>query len=380
MIFNYTQPAEDAVDEAETGLKSALAVKIFGNDLPVLEEKARQVKRIISGVPGIVHVTIVQELGQPSLTIVPDRAKIARYGLNVADINTLIETAMGGKAATQVIQGERQFDLIVRMQEPFRKDMNAIRNLLITTPDGQHLPLSQFATIQVENGASFIYRESNQRYIGVQFSVEGRDLASAVGEARRKVDAQVALPIGYFFDWGGEYKDYLTALSQMKIILPLTVLLILVILFALYGNLKFPLLIVFSVLVTEPVGGLLALRLTHTNFSVSSGLGFVALMGVAVQTSVILYSFINKLRLEGREIRAAVLEASLLRLRPIMMTALVACFGLLPAAMSTGIGSDSQKPFAIVIVGGLASRLLLSIFLSPVLYSLVAREGDTLQV
>jgi len=380
VIFNYTQPAEDAVDEAETGLKSALAVKIFGNDLPVLEEKARQVKRIISGVPGIVHVTIVQELGQPSLTIVPDRAKIARYGLNVADINTLIETAMGGKAATQVIQGERQFDLIVRMQEPFRKDMNAIRNLLITTPDGQHLPLSQFATIQVENGASFIYRESNQRYIGVQFSVEGRDLASAVGEARRKVDAQVALPIGYFFDWGGEYKDYLTALSQMKIILPLTVLLILVILFALYGNLKFPLLIVFSVLVTEPVGGLLALRLTHTNFSVSSGLGFVALMGVAVQTSVILYSFINKLRLEGREIRAAVLEASLLRLRPIMMTALVACFGLLPAAMSTGIGSDSQKPFAIVIVGGLASRLLLSIFLSPVLYSLVAREGDTLQV
>jgi cobalt-zinc-cadmium resistance protein CzcA len=380
VIFNYTQPAEDAVDEAETGLKSALAVKIFGQDLATLEQKAYQAKSILSKIPGIAGITVVRELGQPSLTITPDRAKLARYGLNVSDVNTLVETAMGGTAATQVIQGERQFDLIVRMQEPYRSDENAIRNMLISTSDGQYLPLSQFCDIRVENGASFIYRESNSRYIGVQFSVEGRDLASAVGEARRKVDAAVKLPIGYKFDWGGEYKEYLASQEQMKIILPMTVLLILLILFALYGNLKFPLIIFFSVLVTEPVGGLLALYLTRTNFSVSSMLGFVALMGVAVQTSVILYSFINKLRLEGRDIPTATLEASLLRLRPIMMTALVACFGLLPAAMSTGIGSDSQKPFAIVIVAGLASRLLLSIFLSPVLYALVARDGDTLQV
>jgi cobalt-zinc-cadmium resistance protein CzcA len=287
---------------------------------------------------------------------------------------------MGGTAATQVIQGERQFDLVVRMQEPFRKNMDAIKNLLVATPDGQYLPLSQFAEIKVENGASFIYHESNSRYIGIQFSVDGRDLASAVGEARQKVARSVRLPIGYSFDWGGEYKDYLASLDQMKIILPLTVLLILLILFALYGNLKFPLIIFFSVLVTEPVGGLLALWLTGTNFSVSSMLGFVALMGVAVQTSVILYSFINKLRQEGKDIASATVEASLLRLRPILMTALVACFGLLPAAISTGIGSDSQKPFAIVIVGGLASRLLLSIFLAPVLYSLAARDGDILQV
>ena len=380
VIFNYTQPAEDAVDEAETGLKSALAVKIFGSDLATLEDKARQTREILSKVPGITEITVVRELGQPSLIITPDRAKLARYGLNVDDVNTLIGTAMGGQAATQVIQGERQFDLVVRMQEQFRSDENAIRNLLIATPDGQYLPLSQFADVRVESGASFIYRESNSRYIGVQFSVEGRDLASAVGEARGKVDAAVKLPIGYKFDWGGEYKEYLASREQMKVILPLTVVLILLILFALYGNLKFPLIIFFSVLVTEPVGGLLALRLTHTNFSVSSMLGFVALMGVAVQTSVILYSFINKLRLEGKDILTATLEASLLRLRPIMMTALVACFGLLPAAMSTGIGSDSQKPFAIVIVAGLASRLLLSVFLAPVLYALVAREGDTLQV
>jgi cobalt-zinc-cadmium resistance protein CzcA len=380
VIFNYTQPAEDAVDEAETGLKSALAVKIFGTDLNVLEDRAQLVKGILSKIPGITEITIVRELGQPSLIIVPDRAKIARFGLNVSDINTLVETAMGGQAATQVIQGERQFDLVVRLQEKFRSDENAIKNLLIPTPDGQYLPLSQFAEVKVDKGASFIYREANSRYIGIQFSVEGRDLAGAVGEAKQKVEQLVKLPIGYTYDWGGEYKDYLASQEQMKIILPLTVLLILMILFALYGNLKFPSIIFLSVLLTEPVGGLVALRLTHTNFSVSSMLGFVALMGVAVQTSVILYSFINKLRLEGLDIPTATLQASLMRLRPIMMTALVACFGLLPAAMSTGIGSDSQRPFAIVIVGGLASRLLLSIFLSPVLYALVARDGDTLKV
>jgi cobalt-zinc-cadmium resistance protein CzcA len=380
IIFNYTQPAEDAVDEAETGLKSALAVKIFGPDLSVLEQKAGEVREILLKTPGIAEITVVRELGQPSLTITPDREKLARYGLNVGDINTLIETAMGGQAATQVIQGERQFDLVVRMQEPFRNDENSIRNLLIATPDGQYLPLSQFCEIKVDSGASFIYRESNSRYIGVQFSVEGRDLAGAVGEARAKVAKAVQIPIGYHLDWGGEYKEYLASREQMKVILPLTVILILLILFALYGNFKFPVIIFLSVLVTEPVGGLLALRLTHTNFSVSSMLGFVALMGVAVQTSVILYSFINKLRLEGKDIPTATLEASLLRLRPIMMTALVACFGLLPAAMSTGIGSDSQRPFAIVIVGGLASRLLLSVFLAPVLYALVARDSDTLKV
>jgi heavy metal efflux system protein len=380
IIFNYTQPAEDAVDEAETGLKSSLAVKIFGGDLATLEDNAKKVKRIISQVPGITNITVVRELGQPSLTIVPNREEIARFGLNVDDVNTIVETAIGGKAASQVIQGERQFDLLVRMQEPYRKDMDSIKNLLIATPDGQHLPLSQFADIQIQNSASFIYRESNSRFIGVQFSVQNRDLAGAVEEAKREVERQMSLPAGYTFDWGGEYKDYTTARDQMKIIAPLTVVLILLILFLLYGNLKFPLIILFGVLVTQPVGGLLALWWTGTTFSVSSALGFVALMGVAVLTSVILYSFINKLRLEGMDTATAVYQASVMRLRPITMTAMVACLGLLPAAMSTGIGSDSQKPFAIVIVGGLASRLLLSIFLSPILYSLVAREDDVLKV
>jgi cobalt-zinc-cadmium resistance protein CzcA len=380
IIFNFTQPAEDAVDEAETGLKSSLAVKIFGSDLATLEAKAEAARDVLSKVPGITGITLVRELGQPSLIIEPNRERIAQYGLNVSDVNTLIEAGIGGKASTQVIQGEREFDLVVRLQEPFRENIDAIKNLLISTPDGQHLPLSQFADIRVDKGASFSYREDNSRFIGIQFSVTGRDLASAVQDAKAQVAAAVPLPLGYTYDWGGEYKEYLAARSQMVVIIPLTVVLILLILFALYGNLKFPLIIMLSVIVTVPVGGLLALVLTGTHFSVSSGFGFVALMGVAVQTSVILYSFINKLRLDGRTILVATHEASLLRLRPIIMTALVACIGLLPAAMSTGIGRDSQKPFAIVIVGGLISRLAISIFLAPVLYMLIARKDDVLKV
>ncbi len=264
VIFNYTQPAEDAVDEAETGLKSLLAVKIFGTNLKILEQKAEQVRDVLSKVRGINHIVIVRELGQPSLIIEPNRDMIARYGLNVSDVNTLIETALGGTAATQVIQGEQQFDLVVRMQEPFRRNENAIKNLLITTPDGQHLPLNQFANIHVENGASLVYRESNSRYIGVQFGVDGRDLASAVGEARRRVARSIKLPIGYTFEWGGEYKDYLASMGQMKVILPLTVLLILLILFALYGNLKFPLIIFLSV-IDDRAGRRLACSLDNRN-------------------------------------------------------------------------------------------------------------------
>ena len=323
----------------------------------------------------------MRELGQPSLTIEPDRAKIARYGLNVADINALIETAVGGAPATQVIQGERSFDLVVRLQEPYRQNMEAIKNILVATA-GRAAPAAQpVRRHQGQQGRVVHLPRSRTRASSASSSAwRGATWRAPSRTRRRRCRRPCTCRSGYTFDWGGEYKEYLAARSQMAVILPLTIVLILLILFALYGNLKFPLIIMFSVLVTVPVGGLLALKLTGTNFSVSSGFGFVALMGVAVQTSVILYSFINKLRLEGKDIMTATHEASLLRLRPIMMTALVACIGLLPAAMSTGIGSDSQKPFAIVIVGGLVSRLLLSIFLAPVLYALVAKDDDVLKV
>jgi heavy metal efflux system protein len=380
IIFNYTQPAEDAVDEALTGLKSSLAVKIYGEDLNVLQDRAVQIKNVLVKVPGFTDLTVVRELGQPSLLIDVDRGKIARFGINVADVEAVISAAVGGQAATQVIQGEKVFDLVVRMRPQFRSSAHDIGNLLVGTPDGQQIPLSQLSTITQGNGASFIYRENNSRYIGVQYSIRGRDLARAVEDGQKAVARAVNLPQGYTLAWGGEYSQFLEARSQLSFIGPLAVVLIFMILFALYGNFKFPVSIALGVIMTEPVGALVALKLTHTPFSVSSVLGLLALLGVSVETAVILVSYINKLRQEGMDIRRATREASLLRLRPIMMTALVACLGLLPAALSTGIGSDTQRPFAIVIVAGLISRLCIGFFVNPVLYELVAREGDTLQV
>jgi cobalt-zinc-cadmium resistance protein CzcA len=323
---------------------------------------------------------VVRELGQPSLIIDSDRQKIARYGINVADVEAVVEAAVGGQAATQVIQGEKLFDLVVRMQPQYRSSAAQIANLLVPAPSGQQIPLSELASIKESTGASFIYRENNSRYIGIQFSVTGRDLESIVQAGQKAVAQSVQLPQGYRLDWGGEYSELLEAKQQLVIIGPIALFLIFLILFALYGNFKFPVTIAIGVVLTQPVGALLALYLTHTPFSVSSILGLLALLGVSVQTAVILVSYINKLRLEGATIRVATRDASLLRLRPIMMTALVACLGLLPAATSTGVGSDTQKPFAIVVVAGLLSRLVLGFFVNPILYEMVAREGDVLQV
>jgi cobalt-zinc-cadmium resistance protein CzcA len=380
ITFNYTQPAEDAVDEAETGLKSALAVKVFGTDLRTLEQKGKAIKKVLERVRGITDITLVQELGQPSLTINIDRARIARYGVNVADINALIQTAIGGDAATQVEQGEKQFDLIVRLEQQYRDNPEEIGNILVATPAGQQIPLREFADIEVSNGASFIYREDNSRYIGVQFSVEGRDLAGAVDDAMQQVSRAVSLPQGYRLDWGGEYSDYTASREQLRVILPLTLLLIFVLLFALYSNLKFPFITVLGVVLSAPVGGIVALWLTGTPFSVSSGIGFLALFGVSVQTAVVYISYVNELRRDGTELNEAIRQAAILRLRPIMMTALVAALGLLPVALATGVGTDSQRPFALVIVSGLFTRLLISVFLMPVLYQLVGRPGDRLEV
>ena len=380
ITFNYTQPAEDAVDEAETGLKSSLDAKLFGPDLTVLQEKGTLVKRVLDGVRGVRQVTLVQELGQPSLTVTADRVKMARYGLNVADVNGLIEAAVGGVAATQVVQGEQLFDLVVRLQPQFRETADQIGDILIATPGGAQIPLKEVTTLKIENGASFIYRQDNSRYIGIQYSVVDRDLAGAVDDARAQVARKVKLPPGYSIVWGGEFQEYTASRRQLQIVLPLTLAVIFILLFALYRNFKFPFITVVGVLLSAPLGGLVALWISGTPFSVSSGIGFLALFGVSVQTAVVYISYANELRINGHGISAATLDAALLRLRPIMMTALVAALGLLPAAFSTGVGSDSQRPFAMVIVGGLFSRLLLSIFLMPVLYLIVSKESDELHV
>jgi cobalt-zinc-cadmium resistance protein CzcA len=380
IIFNYTQPAEDAVDEAETGLKSALAVKVFGSDLNTLQEKGKQIKRILEKVRGITDVTLVQELGQPSLIIHINRAKIARYGLNVDDINGLIASAVGGATATSVVQGDKEFDLVVRLAQQYRNTPEEIGNIPVATPGGQQIPLKELADIKVGNGAAFIYHENGSRYIGVQFSVEGRDLADAVKDAIAQVKKSVALPQGYRVDWGGEYKEYTASSHQMSIILPLTLFLIFMLLFILYNNFKFPFITVIGVLLSAPIGSFIALWASGTPFSVSSGVGFLALFGVSVLTGVVYISCVNGLRRDGTALAEAVRTGAILRLRPIMMTALVASIGLLPAALATGVGTDSQRPFAIVIVCGLITRLVISIFLMPALYLLVARPGDRLEV
>jgi cobalt-zinc-cadmium resistance protein CzcA len=380
ITFNYTQPAQDAVDEAETGLKSALAVKVFGPDLKTLEAKGKAIKQVLGGVRGIKDVTLVQELGQPSLSIRVDRAKIARYGINVGDINNLIQTAIGGGTATQVVQGEKQFDLVVRLDEPYRDSPEKIGQILVATPGGQQIPLKELADIGVTSGAAFIYRENNSRYIGVQFSVEGRGLAGAVEDAMHQVDQKVSLPRGYRADWGGDYTEYTASRDQLKLILPLTLFLIFLLLFTLYGNFKFPFITIAGVVLSAPIGGILALWATGTPFSVSSGIGFLALFGVSVQTAVVYISYVNELRRDGMPLDAAVREGAILRLRPIMMTALVAAVGLIPAAFATGVGTDSQRPFALVIVAGLITRLAISVFLMPILYAMVARPNDRLEV
>ena len=378
--FNYTQPAEDAVDEAETGLKSALAVMIFGPDLHTLQDKGKAIKQVMEHVRGIGDVTLVHELGQPSLAIKLDRSKLARYGLNVDDVNAMIEAAIGGSVATQVVQGEKEFDLVVRLDRQYRDNPQEIGNIPMATPDGAQIPLRELADIGIANGASFIYRENNSRYIGVQFSVAGRDLAGAVEDAMAQVAKQVKMPPGYRLDWGGEYKQYTASRAQMNVILPVTLFVIFLLLFVLYGNIKFPFITVLGVLLSAPAGGILAQWLTDTPFSVSSGIGYIVLFGVSVLTAVVYISYVNELRRGGMAMDAAIREGAILRLRPIMMTALVAALGLLPAALASGVGTDSQRPFALVIVAGMLTRLALSVFLMPALYALVAREGDRLEV
>ena len=363
-----------------TKFKSALAVKVFGADLNTLEAKGKTIKAVLEHVRGIHDVTLVQELGQPSLAIQINRAKIARYGINVDDINNLIQTAIGGGVATQVVQQEKEFDVVVRLQGQYRDNPVAIGNILVATPAGQQIPLKELADISVGNGASFIYRENNSRFIGVQFSVEGRDLAGAVQDAMAQVSRKVQLPQGYRADWGGEYSEYTASRAQLMTIVPLTLLLIFLLLFMLYRNFKFPAIALIGVLMSAPVGGILALWLTGTAFSVSSGIGFLALFGVSVQTALVYISYVNELRLGGMPLASAIRESAILRLRPIMMTALVAALGLLPAALATGVGTDTQRPFAVVIVGGLMTCLLIIVFVMPALYTIVAREGDRLEV
>jgi cobalt-zinc-cadmium resistance protein CzcA len=377
VIWNFSQPIADNMEEAVSGVKGELAVKVYGDDLKVLESEADQIVGVMRGIKGIEDLGVFRVLGQPNLEVTVDRQQAARYQINVADVQDAVQTAVGGTAFTQVLQGEARYDLVMRYLPQYRSTREAIENIRLLSPPGQRVALAQLCKIQVRDGASEVYREGNQRYIAIKYSVRGRDLGSAVEESISKVNAQVHLPRGYHIDWAGEYESEKRAEARLLVIVPLTVLVIFGILYAMFRSFKWAILLLTNVAMA-PIGGLLALLLTGTHFSVSSGVGFLALFGVSVQTGVIMLEYINQLRARGHTIEDAAIDGAVLRLRPIMMTMLVATLGLLPAALSRGIGSDSQRPFAIVIVGGLLGALLLSIFLLPTLYVWVARDGDKL--
>jgi cobalt-zinc-cadmium resistance protein CzcA len=375
--WGFSQPIEDNMEEAVSGVKGELATKVYGDDLKVLEEKADQIVSTMSQIKGIKDLGVFRALGQPNINFEVDREQAARYQINVADIQDAIQTAAGGNALTQVLQGEARYDLVLRYLPQYRTTKEAIENIRLLSPSGERVSLAQLCKIEVQDGGSEIYREGNQRYVAIKYSVRGRDLGSTVEEAITKVRAQVQLPRGYHIEWEGEYESQKRAQARLFLVVPLTILVIFLILYTMFRSIKWALLILANVALAG-IGGSFALLVTGTNFSVSSGVGFLALFGVSVQTGVIMLEYINQLRGHGLSIEAAAIEGAVLRLRPIMMTMLVATLGLLPAALSHDIGSDSQRPFAIVIVGGLLAALLMSIFLLPTIYVWIAGEKDKL--
>ena len=378
VIWGFTQPIADDMEEAVSGVKGQLAIKIYGEDLKILEDKGAQVVNVMRPIRGVEDVGMFRVIGQPNLNLAVDREAAARFQINVADVQDAIQTAVGGNTVGQVLQGEQRYDLVARYLPRHRDTREAIENIRLLAPTGERVSLAQLCKIRMADGASTLYREANSRFIGIKYSVRGRDLGSTVEEAMQAVSQRVKLPPRYTLEWAGEYESQKRSEARLLLIVPLTVFLIFLIIYGAFGSAKWACLHLVNVAVAR-VGGLLALYITGTHFSVSSGVGFLALFGASVQTGVIMVEYINQLRARGLPTEEAAIEGAVRRLRPIMMTMLVATLGLLPAALSHDIGSDSQRPFAIVIVGGLIVDLIMSIFLLPTFYVWWARPTDRLR-
>ena len=373
--FNFSQPISDNVEEAVSGVKGSIAVKIQGNDLNILDKKADEVFAQLKKVRGIEDLGVFRNLGQPELRILLNPDKMAQYGVDAADANAVIEMAIGGKAVSQVYEGERKYDLRLRYEQPYRSSIEQIGNLQVPTLSGGKIPLKEIATIDNVSGPAFIYRENNARFIAVKFSVRGRDLGSTIKEAQQNVSKTVKLDKGYEIKWNGEFENQERAERSLMIVVPISILLIFFILFAAFGNSLDAILVLLNVPFAL-IGGILALFFTGINFSISAGVGFIALFGVATQDGVIL---VNKFRhnlKEGMSLVDAIKEGAKSRLRPVLMTALMASLGLLPAALSTGIGSETQKPLAVVIIGGLITATLLSLLILPTVYEWIYTKKE----
>jgi len=375
ILTNFSQVIQDNVEEAISGVKGEIAIKIFGSDLKTLQDKADQVTRILASIQGATDVAAEQQAGLAQVMVDIDRAKVSRYGINVADVEAVMEMGMGGKAASQFLEGERRFDITLRYDEDARNSVSGLENLTVLSPGGQRIPLSELATIKINQGASRISREDNMRRIAIKCNLIDRDQGSFVAEAQQKVAAQVDMPPGYHIVWSGQFENQQRAMKRLAIIVPISLGLIFVLLFWAFMSIKNALLILMNVPFAM-IGGILILLATGINLSVSAAVGFIALFGIAVQNGVILVSQLNKLRREGHSLHDAIVNGSVSRLRPVVMTALMAMLGLFPAALSTSVGSETAKPFAVVIIGGLLTATLLTLTLLPALYRYFAEPDE----
>jgi cobalt-zinc-cadmium resistance protein CzcA len=375
ILTNFSQVIQDNVEEAISGVKGEIAIKVFGSDLQMLQDKANQITHILASIRGATDVAAEQQAGLAQVIVDIDRAKVSRYGINVIDVERVMEIGMGGKAASEFLEGERRFDITLRYEEEARNSVSGLENLTVQTPDGQRIPLSELATISVNQGASRISREDNMRRIAIKCNLINRDQGSFVAEAQQKVAQQVDLPPGYRVVWSGQFENQQRAMKRLAVIVPISLGLIFVLLFWAFMSVKNALLIVMNVPFAM-IGGLLILLATGINLSVSAAVGFIALFGIAVQNGVILVSNLNKLRREGQSLHDAIVNGSVSRLRPVVMTALMAMLGLFPAALSTSVGSETAKPFAVVIIGGLITATLLTLTLLPALYRYFAEADE----
>jgi cobalt-zinc-cadmium resistance protein CzcA len=374
-LTNFSQVIQDNVEEAISGVKGEIAVKIFGSDLKILQEKADQVTHILASIQGATDVAAEQQAGLAQVMVDIDRAKVSRYGINVADVEQVIEIGMGGKAASQFLEGDRRFDITLRYEENARNSVSGLENLTVQTPDDKRIPLSELAEIRINQGASKISREENMRRIAIKCNLIDRDQGSFVAEAQKKVAAQVDLPDGYHIVWSGQFENQQRAMKRLSFIVPISLGLIFVLLFWAFLSIKNALLILMNVPFAM-IGGILILLATGINLRVSAAVGFIALFGIAVQNGVILVSQLNKLRREGQSLHDAIVNGSVSRLRPVVMTAMMAMLGLFPAALSTSVGSETAKPFAVVIIGGLLTATLLTLTLLPALYRYFAEPDE----
>lgn len=366
-VFSFSQPIELRVSELIAGVRSDVAVKLFGDDLEVLKKHADRIAAAVSNVRGAADVKVEHVSGLPQLQIKPDRAAIARFGLNVEDVNHLVESIVAGKEAGQVYEGEQRYDLTVRLNEDSGRDLETINNLLLLAPNGQRIPLSQAADVALVEGPAQISREGARRRIVVELNVRGRDIAGFVREARKEIERQVPLPAGYYLTWGGQFENLQRATSRLTIVVPLALFLIFMLLFMTFHSVRQAVLI-YTGIPFAIVGGVMALALRGMPFSISAGVGFIALFGVAVLNGVVLVSIINQLRQKGMSIEEAVREGAQTRLRPVLMTALVASLGFIPMAIATSAGAEVQRPLATVVIGGLITSTLLTLLLLPTLY------------